>query len=118
MYGCRQRKHVTVDIYKNQLNESREETKRLRRHSDPSCPQLQIIYPVNEPESAAQWQWRQETTKKGYPNKRCKQFHCTPKSVLWRRRGSGQKKHLIILVITKGCQKIVNYSRTFFKQVL
>ncbi|KAL9956858.1 hypothetical protein ACROYT_G038405 [Oculina patagonica] len=58
-----------VEIYKNRLNESREETNGLRRHSDPhlhsSCPQLQIIYPVSEPASASQWQWRQEQQRRG-----------------------------------------------------
>lgn len=59
-----------VDIYKDQLNESQEESRRLRRHSDPrplhmSCPQLQIIYPVNEPPSASQRRWRQEQQRRG-----------------------------------------------------
>lgn len=56
---------LKVDIYKEQLNESQEESRQLRRYSDPrplhtSCPQLQIIYPVNEPPTASQRRWRQE----------------------------------------------------------
>lgn len=54
---------MKVDIYKEQL--SQEESRQQRRHSDPrplhtSCPQLQIIYPVNNPPSASQRRWRQE----------------------------------------------------------
>lgn len=54
-----------VDLYKEQLDETLEQSRRLRRHSDPppvhsSCPQLQIIYPVNRPLTPSQRQWRMD----------------------------------------------------------
>ncbi|CAH3044481.1 unnamed protein product [Porites lobata] len=57
-----------VDIYKGQMCQER--SRQLRRHSDPrplhtSCPQLQIIYPVSAPPSAAQRRLRQEQQRRG-----------------------------------------------------
>ncbi|XP_073246091.1 uncharacterized protein [Porites lutea] len=57
-----------VDIYKGQMCQER--SRQLRRHSDPrplhtSCPQLQIIYPVSVPPSAAQRRLRQEQQRRG-----------------------------------------------------
>ena len=54
---------LKVDIYKGQMCQER--SRQLRRHSDPrplhtSCPQLQIVYPVSAPPSAAQRRLRQE----------------------------------------------------------
>lgn len=59
-----------VDLYKEQLDETLEQSRRLRRHSDPppihsSCPQLQIIYPVNRPLTPSQRQWRMDQRRQG-----------------------------------------------------
>ncbi|XP_068674298.1 TNFAIP3-interacting protein 3-like [Montipora capricornis] len=59
-----------VELYKEQLDETLEKSRRLRSYSDPpqlhnSCPQLQIIYPVNRPPSPSQRQWRQEQRRQG-----------------------------------------------------
>lgn len=77
-----------VDIYKEQLNESEEESRRLRRHSDPrplhtSCPQLQIIYPVNAAPSVSQRRWRQEQQRRGILTRGASNHYTAPSSLFY-----------------------------------